>query len=80
MTKVKVKVKSETQKNKTINRRRKWLIGCRACRSSVHMDRKTIVHIVLIDPLQIAARVYKILRKKATRVEEKKKKGKKRLD
>lgn len=64
--------------NKTINRRRKWLIGCRACRSSVHMDCKTIVHTVLIDPLQSAAGVYKILRKKATRVKENK--GKKRLD
>lgn len=72
----KVKVKSKTQKNKTINRRRKWLIGCRACRSSVHMDCKTIVHTVLIDSLQIAARIYKILRKKSHKAERKKKGGK----
>lgn len=67
-SKFKVKVKSETQeKNKTINRRRKWVIGCRACRSSVHMGWKTIVHIVLVDSLQIATLIYKILRKKRPR-------------
>lgn len=79
-SKFKVKVKSETQeKNKIITRRRKWVIGCRACRSSVHMGWKTIVHIVLVDSLQIATLIYKILRKKGHKGE-RGKGGKKRLD
>lgn len=79
--KSKVKVKSESQeKKKRIDKRRKWVIGCRACKSSVHMDCKTIDHkcTVLVDSLQIAALIYKIPRKKPQG--RKKKVGKKDLD